>query len=246
MGYEIPLLPASFIAGVDLTNARWRVGALSSVADNTVILPTVKGAGGVGIIQQGLAIGENIPVETKGISQVVYGGTVNRSDLLTNDANGAVVTATLSTDAIIGIALVAGVAGDLGTILVGAQINSQSVAYQTISIPLQLAQITAAGTVFSFVPNFAGTIVGIQFAVTTPTTTASKLATLSAKVGSTAITGGNVALTTATTNALGDNVAGTSISANGAFTAAQSISIVASAVTAFSEGAGVLLLTVTH
>jgi hypothetical protein len=246
MGYEVPLLPASLIAGVDLTNSRWYVGALSTTSNNTVVLPTIKGSGGVGIIQQGMGVGENIPVEAKGISQVVYGGTIAAGDQLTNDANGAVITATLSTDAIIGTAFVAGVAGDIGTILLGAQINSKNVAYQTISIPVQLAQITAAGTVFSFVPNFAGTLVGIQFAVTTPTTTASKLATLSPKIGGNAVTGGNVALTSATTNALGDDVAGTSITAGGAFTASQAISIVASAVTAFSEGAGVLLLTVTH
>jgi len=68
-------------------------------------------------------------------------------------------------------------------------------------------------------------------------TTADKAATLNAEIETTNLSGGVLALTSANCTPKGAQVAGTEITGNNAFTATQKISIEASSVTAFAEGA---------
>lgn len=63
------------------------------------------------------AIGERCDVIVYGIADILYGGAVARGDLLTSDASGRAVTAAPAAgvnNRIIGVAVVSGVAGDVG------------------------------------------------------------------------------------------------------------------------------------
>ena len=114
-----------------------------------------------------------------------------------------------------------------------------------VSLPITLAQITGAGDVLTtWTPGFAGRIVKAAFAVTTVVTTAAKAATLNLEIGTTNLTGGTIALTSANCTPLGAVVAAAAITAGNRFAASDTVSVEASSVTAFAEGAGVLLLTV--
>lgn len=69
----------------------------------------------------GAALGETLDVILDGVATVEYGGNVAVGALLTTDADGRAVTAAPSAganNAIIGLALVAGVVGDLGSVLI--------------------------------------------------------------------------------------------------------------------------------
>lgn len=64
--------------------------------------------------------GHRIDVHMSDIAEVTYGGSVSRGDLLTSDDDGKAVTATAG-DRAVGIALVDGVANDIGSVLVYPQ-----------------------------------------------------------------------------------------------------------------------------
>lgn len=69
----------------------------------------------------GAALGETLDVILDGVATVEYGGNVAVGAPLTSDADGKAVTAAPSAGAnarLIGFALVAGVAGDLGSVLI--------------------------------------------------------------------------------------------------------------------------------
>lgn len=63
--------------------------------------------------------GERVDVVVVGIADVEYGGAVAAGDLLTSDANGKAVEAGAAgeTHRVIGTACVAGVAGDIGCVI---------------------------------------------------------------------------------------------------------------------------------
>lgn len=112
-----------------------------------------------------------------------------------------------------------------------------------ISIPVpSLAAVADAGVLARLTPGVAGRIIGTEFQVTTAVTTADKLTTLTPKIAGTSVTGGVMALTSATCTPIGAKVLGTTVTALNSFTAAQEITVVASATTAFSEGAGVIFI----
>lgn len=108
---------------------------------------------------------------------------------------------------------------------------------------LDLPSITAAGNVVaSFQPGFAGTIDDAFFVVDKPATTAAKAATLAVNINASAVTGGAVALTSANVTPQGSVIEGTAITAANTLNRDDSITIVASSVTAFVEGSGTLWL----
>lgn len=102
---------------------------------------------------------------------------------------------------------------------------------------LPLADIANGDLLTEWVPGFAGTITEILAHVQKPVTTADKAATLNAEIETTNLSGGVLALTSANCTPKGAQVAGTEITGNNAFTATQKISVEASSVTAFEEGA---------
>lgn len=107
--------------------------------------------------------------------------------------------------------------------------------------PILLVNVSAADVLSAWTPGFFGRLKKLDWITGTPVTTGSKLATFSAKIGSTAVTGGAVALTSATATPLGHVVAGSAITAANAFGPTDTISLVAASVTAFAEGAGTLV-----
>lgn len=77
----------------------------------------------VGVIDRmpAAVAGDRVDVIRSGIAEVEYGGTVAAGDLLTSDASGRAVVATASAGAnvrVVGVAEVAGVVGDIGSMLV--------------------------------------------------------------------------------------------------------------------------------
>ena len=67
------------------------------------------------------AINERCDVILSDIADVLYGGAVTRGDLLTSDASGRAVTAAPAAgtnNRIIGVALLSGVAGDVGQVAI--------------------------------------------------------------------------------------------------------------------------------
>lgn len=116
--------------------------------------------------------------------------------------------------------------------------------YSVITIPIALAGITAAGDVATFTPGFAGRVESVQFTIQTAVTTAAKAASLNLEIGSTNLTGGVVALTSANCTPAGATVAGTAVTAANVFTATDVLTVEAASVTAFVEGSGSLLVTV--
>lgn len=114
---------------------------------------------------------------------------------------------------------------------------------QTIAFQIDLANITADGDVVTtYTPGFAGRIIDIDFVVNTPVTTADKLTTINAEIGTTDLTGGTLALTSANCTPLGAVVSAAAITAGAAFGASDTISLEASSTTAFAEGSGTILL----
>ncbi|MBW4652625.1 MAG: DUF2190 family protein [Kaiparowitsia implicata GSE-PSE-MK54-09C] len=63
------------------------------------------------------AVGRRCDVVHSGIAPVIYGGTVTRGALLTSDADGKAIATTTAGNRTIGIALVSGVADDIGSVL---------------------------------------------------------------------------------------------------------------------------------
>lgn len=117
------------------------------------------------------------------------------------------------------------------------------VGVSTIALPINLASIVGAGDVLTaFTPGYKFKILATTFAVTVPATTADKLVTLNLEIGTTNVTGGEVALTSANCTPLGALVAGAAITAANTGAANATISVEAASVTAFSEGAGVLYI----
>ncbi len=110
----------------------------------------------------------------------------------------------------------------------------------TLSFPVILSKVSAADVVTDFRPGIDGTIEHWSFTVTDPVTTAAKLATLNMEIGTTDVTGGALALTSAAATPLGKVIAGAAITGANTLTKASKLSIEASSVTAFVEGQGVL------
>jgi len=122
------------------------------------------------------------------------------------------------------------------TIAAGAGIH-------TIAINLPLVGITGnVDVITAYTPGYRFKILSVSFAVTKVVTTAAKAATLNLEIGTTDLTGGVIALTSANCTPLGALVAGTAITANNVGTSSDTISLEASSVTAFAEGDGTLLI----
>lgn len=113
----------------------------------------------------------------------------------------------------------------------------------TLAIPILLAQIGGSVDVLTnYTPGFAFKILSVDSRVTTAVTTAAKLASLNVEINATNLTGGVVDLTSANCTPLGAAIAGTAVTAANTGSATDTISIEASGVTAFAEGAVVLLV----
>jgi hypothetical protein len=113
----------------------------------------------------------------------------------------------------------------------------------TLHFPISLAAITAAADVVTdYRPGVAGTIEYFAFLVDVAVTTAAKLASFNLEIGTTNVTGGVIALTSANATPKGKIIESTAITGANTLTPASKLSIESSAVTAFSEGSGTLIV----
>lgn len=236
MAKELSWGSFSAIAGADLSSSLYFACKLNSSG-----LAVLAGAGEsiTGINLGSPASGEPTSLGALGIFPAKIGGTVAVMDRLTPNASGKLVKA-YGIDAIAGIALESGSADNIINVLIIPQLAKAMGSF--IAIPLTLSNISAADMVTSFVPGFAGRILKVCYVAGVVASTASKAASLNLEIGSTDVTGGVVALTTANCNTKGATVEGSAITANNVFSETDSISVEASSVTAFVEGSGVLLI----
>jgi hypothetical protein len=109
--------------------------------------------------------------------------------------------------------------------------------YSVYTLSILLDTVVAGDVLTTFTPGFAGRIVSVAAAVTTAVTTASDLASLNLEIGTTNVTGGVVALTSANATPLGAVIAGSAVTAANLFTASDTISVEGATVTDFAEGA---------
>lgn len=119
---------------------------------------------------------------------------------------------------------------------------------QFLNFNYNLADISAADILTDFIIPSGFKLVDIRAAVTKAATTAAKAATLTAKIDSVAVPGAVLALTSANCTPLGKVNSATATDvlsggANIAYNAGSKISVTASSVTAFVEGAISLTLT---
>lgn len=114
----------------------------------------------------------------------------------------------------------------------------------TLSIPITLVQMTGAGDVLTqYTPGYAFKILKVDAHVVEAVTTAGDGASLNLEIGTTNVTGGVVALTSANCTPLGVQIAGTAVTANNTGSATDHFSVeVAAGAGWFAEGAIVLLI----
>ncbi len=85
-------------------------------ADDAIVQAAAGADLTIGVNDLAVAQGEVATVVMGGVAIVEYGGNVTRGALLTANASGQAVTAA-TTNRVIGVAMVSGVAGDLGSVL---------------------------------------------------------------------------------------------------------------------------------
>jgi hypothetical protein len=120
-------------------------------------------------------------------------------------------------------------------------INS-GVGKTTIALYITLANLTNADVITAYTPGYAFKLLKVSFGVQVAATTALKLATITPYISGVAVTGGILSLTSANCTPKGTIVAGSAITALNTGDDAATITLTASAVTAFVEGTGWILI----
>lgn len=145
-------------------------------------------------------------------------------------------TANRTVAAVTGVAVTDSSGGtDGGAIAAGVGISY-------LSFYINLATLTDADQITAFTPGFKFKILAMDFIVHVPVTTGSKASTLNLEIGTTNLTGGVVALTSANCTPRGAIVAGTAVTAANTGTSADTVSLEATSTTAFAEGTGWLMV----
>lgn len=230
MGYNVQDHSlGTIVAAADLSAKRYYAVAIGSSGWD---VPSAAGAKCSGILQDTPTAGQACSVQVGAVSPAKFGGTIAIGARVSALATGKIQTAQPG-DYVLGRALVAGVDGDEGTILIT---NEGYGSVVPLSFHFNLADIANGDLVTNLALGFAGRIVGLYAVVTKAASTAAKAATLNMEVGTTNLTGGSLALTSANMTPIGAVVAATAITAGNAFTAAENISLEAASVTAFIEG----------
>jgi hypothetical protein len=117
------------------------------------------------------------------------------------------------------------------------------VGIQTVMIYLGLNDVAANGDIITnLLPGFNGKILALDWIADKPVTTGAKLATFTPKINAVNVTGGAAAITSANSTPQGVKVAGSAVTALNTFLPTDTIGIVASGVTQFTEGTGWLVL----
>ena len=113
-----------------------------------------------------------------------------------------------------------------------------------LSFYINLATLTDADQVTTYVPGYKFKILAVDFVTHIPVTTGSKASSINLEIGTTNLTGGVVALTSANCTPRGALVNGSAVTASNTGSAAATLSVEAASTTAFAEGSGWLLVTI--
>lgn len=222
------------VAAADLSAKQFYAVTIDS--DGKVALPTAQGQRTFGILQNDPESGKVAEVGFEGRSKYIAGGTIAAGDQLTTDSGGKLVTA-YGSDRVVGIALRSAVVNDVADcILTGPAQPFAQHAPHSKSFHYNLADIADGDIGTEFVPGYAGRIGKFYAVATKAASTASKLTTLNLEIGTTNLTGGALALTSANMTPIGAKVDASAITAGNTFSATDAISIEASSTTAFAEG----------
>lgn len=207
------------------------VGRIVDVPSATVVVVSifVRGAGSAGgvavIVDSSGGAASNNTIEVITAAAAI---TDNSGGTDPGDDTIAVVTNTQ--------ALTDSTTGAAGTTL------AAGVGMYTVSLKVALATLTDADIVTDYIVGHKFKLIKMDFAVDTAVTTAAKASTLDIEIGAVAVTGGDVALTSANATPKGVVVAGTAISGANTGAAGATITILASATTTFIEGDGWITL----
>jgi len=101
---------------------------------------------------------------------------------------------------------------------------------------VNLDTVVAGDIITTMTPGFAGRIVKVWAVVTEVVTTASDAASINWEIGTTNLTGGVIALTSANATPLGATIDGSAITAANWFSATDTLSVEGASVTDFAEG----------
>ncbi|KKK59132.1 hypothetical protein LCGC14_3037440, partial [marine sediment metagenome] len=118
------------------------------------------------------------------------------------------------------------------------------VGISTWTFPLTFAKLADGDIITAFTPGFKFQILSVDVLIHNPVTTASKASTLNLEIGTTNLTGGAVALTSANATPLGVIVAGSAVGGLNTGSSSDTVSCEASSTTAFIEGNGSLVIKV--
>lgn len=125
---------------------------------------------------------------------------------------------------------------------VPGNVIAAGVGVQTLAFFVNLATLANGDILTEYAPGYRFKVLSVDFRVHTAATTGSKLATLNLEIGTTNLTGGAVALTSANCTPAGAAVAGSAVTAANVGSASDVLSVEAASVTAFVEGNGWLLV----
>jgi hypothetical protein len=189
-------------------------------------LAVIEGTGYFNALIKDLAVGDIIMVLSD------YGGTPQRRDYFVNSVTTNVGLTKDARD------LADNTTGTAGSTL------AAGVGRYVLPFFINLADIASGDLLTNYLIGHRFKLLSFDFRVSKPATTGAKAATLNLEIGSpgTDVTGGVIALTSANCTPQGVAVAGTAITAANVGLATDVMSIEASAVTAFIEGNGWMLI----
>lgn len=236
--FEKPLLGLGKLVAADYSAKQYYAMKLNG--SGAWVLPSTAGERWDGLLQNKpdgtTKIGS---VMTHGISKAICGTAWSEGDSLTVDANGKLAPTTNVGQWVGAKALDDATASDIQEVQLGMGYPQPGM---YLAHAIDLANIADGDMVTTFTPGFDGRIVGAHFITDVVASTASKLSTLNFEIGTTNVTGGTIALTTAACDTIGKVVDAAAITAANAFGPTDTISVEASSTTTFGEGAGTLVV----
>lgn len=244
MAYQTRVLTTTFEVNQDLSQEQFKAVVLDS--DAKIGLPTIAGELAVGILQEDPLEGEYGGVMVYGISKAVYGETISAGQEVAVDEEGKMKVSEAG-DISLGIAVIGAGADEIGTILLANrnQIAGLGEDYSTFNLPVDFSNIADAQSLLDdYEFGFTGYIEKVSLIVTDPTTdTNSEGATLTITIDGSNLDGGVLEFVNTDVNSLGAVVEGSEIVGDNQFEVDDNIQIMPSDVTTFTDGKGIIVLT---
>lgn len=166
-------------------------------------------------------------------------GTLTVNGVITPAAGVTTFTQTYSTALATMPAAITDSSGGTAAAAIAAGVGKHVVAFF-----VNLAELADGDVITNYVFGFKFKVLKMDFRVEKAVTTAAKACTLNGEIGTTNLTGGEVALTSANCTPKGAAVAGAAVTAANTGSATDTFSVEASGTTAFAEGTGWLLVSV--